>query len=55
MLKYEKTLSNIQDVTARLGCVTAIASEDDTEIQHLVEHVIYIPTAPRTTSSPCWE
>jgi glucosamine--fructose-6-phosphate aminotransferase (isomerizing) len=46
VLKYEKTLSNIQEVTARSGRVIAIASEGDTEIQQLVEHVIYIPTAP---------
>jgi glucosamine--fructose-6-phosphate aminotransferase (isomerizing) len=46
VLKYEKTLSNIQEVTARGGRVIAIASEGDSEIQHLVEHTIYIPKAP---------
>jgi glucosamine--fructose-6-phosphate aminotransferase (isomerizing) len=46
VLKYEKTLSNIQEVTARSGRVIAIAIQGDTEIQQLVEHTIYIPQAP---------
>jgi len=44
-LRYEKTLSNIQEVTARSGRVIAIATEGDTEIGGLVEHVIPIPPA----------
>jgi glucosamine--fructose-6-phosphate aminotransferase (isomerizing) len=43
VLKYEKTLSNIQEVTARSGRVIAIAVEGDDHIKQLVEHVIYIP------------
>ncbi len=43
VLKYEKTLSNIQEVTARSGRVIAIAVEGDHDIQGLVEHVIHIP------------
>ena len=46
VLKYEKTLSNIQEVTARSGRVIAIAIQGDSEIQQLVEHTIYIPPAP---------
>jgi glucosamine--fructose-6-phosphate aminotransferase (isomerizing) len=46
VLKYEKTLSNIQEVTARSGRVIAIAIEGDEHIAQLVEHVIYIPQAP---------
>jgi glutamine---fructose-6-phosphate transaminase (isomerizing) len=46
VLKYEKTLSNIQEVTARSGRVIAIATEGDHEIGQLVEHVIHIPAAP---------
>ena len=42
-LRYEKTLSNIQEVTARSGRVIAIATEGDTTIGSLVEHVIHIP------------
>ena len=44
-LRYEKTLSNIQEVTARSGRVIAIATEGDTTIGELVEHVIPIPPA----------
>ena len=46
VLKYEKTLSNIQEVTARSGRVIAIAIEGDQHIAQLVEHVIHIPAAP---------
>ena len=42
-LRYEKTLSNIQEVTARSGRVIAIATEGDTTIGGLVEHVIHVP------------
>src|SRR6202041_90117 len=45
-LRYEKTLSNMQEVTARSGRVIAIATEGDTTIGGLVEHVIAIPPAP---------
>ncbi|MBS1815417.1 MAG: glutamine--fructose-6-phosphate transaminase (isomerizing) [Acidobacteria bacterium] len=46
VLRYEKTLSNIQEVTARSGRVIAIATEGDHEITNLVEHTIHIPAAP---------
>src|SRR5665213_1612112 len=42
-LRYEKTLSNIQEVTARSGRVIAIATEGDTTINQLVERTIFIP------------
>ena len=45
VLKYDKTLSNIQEVTARGGRVIAIATQGDTEISALVEHTVYIPKA----------
>jgi glutamine---fructose-6-phosphate transaminase (isomerizing) len=44
-LRYEKTLSNIQEVTARSGRVIAIATDGDNTIGSLVEHVIHIPPA----------
>ena len=44
-LRYEKTLSNIQEVTARSGRVIAVATEGDRTIGDLVEHVIHIPPA----------
>ncbi|MGC9199958.1 MAG: glutamine--fructose-6-phosphate transaminase (isomerizing) [Acidobacteriaceae bacterium] len=43
VLKYEKTLSNIQEVTARGGRVIAIAIQGDTHIRQLVERVIHVP------------
>jgi glutamine---fructose-6-phosphate transaminase (isomerizing) len=45
-LRYEKTLSNIQEVTARSGRVIAVATEGDMLIGGLVEQVIAIPPAP---------
>jgi glucosamine--fructose-6-phosphate aminotransferase (isomerizing) len=42
-LRYEKTLSNIQEVAARSGRVIAVATEGDTTIGGLVEQVIHIP------------
>jgi glucosamine--fructose-6-phosphate aminotransferase (isomerizing) len=45
-LRYEKTLSNIQEVTARSGKVIAIAIEGDEMIGQLVDHVLYVPAAP---------
>jgi glucosamine--fructose-6-phosphate aminotransferase (isomerizing) len=46
VLRYEKTLSNIQEVTARSGRVIAVATEGNKQIRELVEHVIYVPHAP---------
>jgi glucosamine--fructose-6-phosphate aminotransferase (isomerizing) len=45
-LRYEKTLSNIQEVTARSGKVIAVAIEGDEQIGQLVDHVLYVPPAP---------
>jgi glucosamine--fructose-6-phosphate aminotransferase (isomerizing) len=42
-IHYEKTLSNIQEVTARSGRVIAVATEGDKTIGQLVEHVIHVP------------
>ena len=44
-LRYEKTLSNIQEVTARSGRVIAVATEGDATIGELVEQVIHVPPA----------
>lgn len=40
---YEKIISNIQEVKARGGRTIAIASEDDNEIDQLVDYSIKIP------------
>jgi glucosamine--fructose-6-phosphate aminotransferase (isomerizing) len=46
VLRYEKTLSNIQEVTARSGKVIAIATRGDDHIGQLVDHVLFVPSAP---------
>jgi glutamine---fructose-6-phosphate transaminase (isomerizing) len=46
VLRYEKTLSNIQEVTARSGKVIAVATQGDEQIGQLVDHVLFVPTAP---------
>lgn len=40
---YEKIKSNIQEVKARGGKIIAVASENDNEIDHLVDYTIKIP------------
>jgi hypothetical protein len=35
--------SNIDEVKARGGCIIAVISDDDTELESLVDHVIRIP------------
>ncbi len=43
VLRYEKMLSNIEEVRAREGIIIALASEDDDRILQIAEHVIRIP------------
>ncbi len=43
VLRYEKMLSNIQEVRAREGIVIVVATEGDMEATALSEHVIHIP------------
>jgi glucosamine--fructose-6-phosphate aminotransferase (isomerizing) len=43
VLRYEKMLSNIEEVHARDGIIVALASEDDGEIARLSKHIIRIP------------
>ena len=43
-IRYEKTLSNIQEVNARGGIVVAVACEKDVEeVKKVAQHVIVIP------------
>ena len=54
MIRYEKSLSNIQEVTARSGKVIAVTTEADdresdeatAELTQIVDHVLTIPPAP---------
>jgi glutamine---fructose-6-phosphate transaminase (isomerizing) len=43
MLRYEKMLSNIEEVRAREGLIVALASEGDSHIKQLSKHIIPIP------------
>jgi len=43
VLRYEKMVSNIEEVRAREGLVVALASEGDTHIERLSKYVIPIP------------
>jgi glucosamine--fructose-6-phosphate aminotransferase (isomerizing) len=43
VIRYEKTRSNIKEVTSRSGRVIAVATEGDEEIAKDVEHVLYVP------------
>jgi glucosamine--fructose-6-phosphate aminotransferase (isomerizing) len=43
---FEKTLANVQEVRARDGQVIAVATEGDTEVHALAQHVLEIPKAP---------
>jgi len=47
---YPKMLSNIQEVRARGADVIAIASEGDTDVWALAEHVIEVPRTPEMFS-----
>jgi len=43
MLRYEKTLSNIQEVKARGGKVVAVATEGCEDVARSADHVIWVP------------
>ena len=40
---YDKVVSNVQEVRARGGRVTALITEGDEQIRHLADHVIELP------------
>ena len=40
---YEKVISNIQEVRARGGRVTALVTQDDDQIANLADHIIELP------------
>ena len=42
---YDKILSNIQEVKARRGRVIAIATQGDTDLPDIADHVIFVPPA----------
>ncbi|HOQ87600.1 MAG TPA: glutamine--fructose-6-phosphate transaminase (isomerizing) [Phycisphaerae bacterium] len=44
--QYDKVISNIEEVRSRGGRIIAVATEGDTEITSLAEHVFYVPDVP---------
>ena len=43
--RYEKTLSNIQEVKAREGIVVAVCCDvDEVEVRKMADHVVVIPS-----------
>ena len=40
---YEKVISNLEEVRARGACVVAVATEGNSEIAAVAEHVVYVP------------
>ncbi len=42
---YDKILSNIEEVRARHGRVIALATQGDTRIKDVADHVLYVPSA----------
>ncbi len=43
LLRYEKMLSNIQEVRARDGIVIIVATQGDENVRQFSDHVIYVP------------
>ncbi len=43
LMRYEKTLSNIQEVKARGGIVAGLACEGDEDLKELVDHLMLVP------------
>lgn len=50
-VRYEKTLSNMQEVKAREGIVIAVVTEGDSHAAELADYVIEIPAACDTISA----
>jgi len=50
MLRYEKTVSNLQEVKARDGIVIAVVTEGDKLARESADHVIELPPAPDLVS-----
>jgi glucosamine--fructose-6-phosphate aminotransferase (isomerizing) len=46
MIRYEKTISNLQEVKARDGIVIAVVTEGDRVARETASHVIEVPPAP---------
>ena len=45
-LRYRRTLEVMKEVRSRRGPLVAVATEGDTEVATIAEHVFYVPAAP---------
>jgi glutamine---fructose-6-phosphate transaminase (isomerizing) len=45
-LRYRRTLDVMREVKSRGGPLVAVATEGDTEVERIAEHVFYVPGAP---------
>jgi glucosamine--fructose-6-phosphate aminotransferase (isomerizing) len=45
-LRYRRTLDVMKEVKSRRGPLVAVATEGDTEVADIAEHVFYVPAAP---------
>ena len=50
MTRYEKTISNLQEVKARDGIVIAVVTEGDRIARDIADHVVEVPAAPELLS-----
>jgi glucosamine--fructose-6-phosphate aminotransferase (isomerizing) len=50
MTRYEKTISNMQEVKARDGIVIAVVTEGDRQARDIANHVVEVPAAPELLS-----
>jgi len=50
VMRYEKSLGNIQGFKSQSGRVIALATEGDTEVPKLADHTVFIPQAPELLS-----
>src|SRR6201988_2207419 len=46
VLRYRRTLDVMQEVKNRRGPLVTVATEGDTEVEAIAEHVFYVPPAP---------
>jgi glucosamine--fructose-6-phosphate aminotransferase (isomerizing) len=46
MLRYEKTINNLEEIVQRETRVVVIANDDDTEAEKFAKYVVRIPNAP---------
>ena len=46
VLRYRRTLEVMKEVRSRRGPLVAVATEGDTEVATIAEHVFYVPAAP---------